>query len=145
MELYELSKIRGNKSKRTKVGRGMGSGHGGHTVGRGTKGQKSRKGSTIRLGFEGGQNPLYKKLPFIGGFKQSARGKSKRAVALSISRLTIFKSNEVVTPQKLLEAGLIKKLPRGGVKLLDGILGKKLKLSGFSFSASVAKKFGPKS
>ena len=51
----------------------------------------------------------------------------------------------MVTPQKLLEAGLIKKLPRGGVKLLDGILGKKLKLSGFSFSASVAKKFGPKS
>src|SRR3990167_3196593 len=73
MELHTPTRLKGNKKPAKRIGRGIGSGVGGHTVGRGQKGQKSRTGYNIPRGFEGGQVPLYKKLPQIGGFKNKFR------------------------------------------------------------------------
>jgi large subunit ribosomal protein L15 len=71
MNLSNLTRHDGIKRKGKRLGRGIGSGKGGHTVGRGTKGQKARRGSKFTVGFEGGQVPLYKRLPQLGGFKNS--------------------------------------------------------------------------
>lgn len=122
------------KSKR--VGRGYGSGKGGHTTGRGTKGQKAR--GTVNLGFEGGQVPLYKRLPQIGGFRNPTK---KDIVSVSLSKLNVFKDESVVTPKDLIEKNIISRLPKNGVKILaNGELGKKLELKGFLASESAKKK-----
>lgn len=130
MDLFNLSKI--VKKKKKRLGRGYGSGKGGHTVGRGTKGQKSRGSRKVPLGFEGGQIPLYKRLPQIGGF---SRHWAKRAVIVNFKDLNIFKNKSTVTPEKLVERGIIKRIPSAGVKILGkGKLEKELIFSGFSFS-----------
>ena len=72
MKLHNLLPTKKNKSKK-RLGRGYGSGKGGHTVGRGTKGQKAREGRGAPLGFEGGQVPLFRRLPQIGGFRSPRR------------------------------------------------------------------------
>ena len=132
MKLSNLSKIVGKKKKR--VGRGYGSGRGGHTVGRGTKGQKSR--SKVRLGFEGGQLPLSRRLPKKGGFR-SPYGKP---AIFNLSDLAPFKEGETITPQKFLEKGILKEIPRKGVKILGRGKGRKLDFEGVSLSASAKKK-----
>jgi large subunit ribosomal protein L15 len=137
MELHNLKKIKEDRGKK-RVGRGIGSGKGGHTVGKGQKGQKSRSGKKPNLGFEGGQTPLYKKLPKIGGFK---RFSSKESYAINLDILNSFKDGEEVTPQKLVEKGILKDIPLGGVKILSGgELKKKIELKGFKFSKKAKEK-----
>lgn len=126
------------KRKSKRVGRGRGSGKGGHTVGKGTKGQKARRGSKFVLGFEGGQSPLYKKLPQIGGFKSHT---SKDVAIISLDTLSVFKNETVVTPDLLVKEGILEKVPAGGVKILsDGDLDKKLSLKGFKYSEKAKEK-----
>lgn len=131
MDLSKLNKITEDKKKR--LGQGYGSGKGGHTVGRGTKGQKARGSRKVHLGFEGGQVPLYKRLPQIGGF--SRKWKSK-PLAVNVEVLNVFDDKATVTPEGLVEKGIIKKVPSASVKILgNGSIKKNLILTGFSFSA----------
>ena len=131
MELSNLEKVN-NKRKSKRVGRGRGSGKGGHTVGKATKGQKARRASKFKLGFEGGQSPLYKKLPQIGGFRNPV-GKEVGIIDLDI--LNNFKNETEVTPELLIKEGILRKIPAGGVKILsNGELTKKLTLKGFKYS-----------
>jgi large subunit ribosomal protein L15 len=137
MELHNLIKIKTNRSKK-RLGRGIGSGKGGHTVGRGTKGQKARTGYNLPRGFEGGQVPLWKKVPQIGGFKSL---RAKRIISISLSKFNLFEDGVVVTPQSLIDAGVLKRLNKSKVKVLDyGKLEKKVELKGFLFSKSAKDK-----
>lgn len=131
MELNKLKKIKGNKSKAKRVGKGIGSGKGGHTVGKGMKGQKSRSGNNIPFGFEGGQVPLYKKLPQIGGFKNPNPTKTVSVTLKSLNKI----SAKTVTPQTLVDENILKSIPRDGVKLIGNTkVDKKLTLEGFLIS-----------
>lgn len=133
--LHKLPKIKKRSKKR--VGRGYGSGKGGHTTGRGhSKGQKAR--GKVKLGFEGGQLPIHKRLPKKRGFK---RAFANEVAVVNVGQLERFSSGEVITPQKLLEAGLVSTIPNGGVKLLgDGEVEKNLTIRGLDYSQSAKKK-----
>ncbi|HXK52951.1 50S ribosomal protein L15 [Candidatus Nomurabacteria bacterium] len=134
MELHNLTKLKGTKRKAKRLGRGYGSGVGGHVVGFGQKGQKARSGNSIPFGFEGGQVPLYKKMPEIGGFRNPT---AKSIVGISVSRLNKFKDGSVVTPTDFVKAGILKKLPKHGVKLLNtGKIEVKVTVYGFLLSES---------
>jgi large subunit ribosomal protein L15 len=130
MELHNLEKIKGIRRKKKIIGRGIGSGKGGHTVGRGQKGQNSREGHKHSQGFEGGQTPLYKKLPQIGGFRNPM---ARIVVTVDISRLNFFKEGAEITPKVLVEKNIIKEIGRHTyVKILGSSnLKKKLVLKGF--------------
>ena len=111
MKLHELMAQRGSGKKRKRVGRGEGSGRG-KTAGRGTKGQNSRSGGGVPLGFEGGQMPLQRRIPkrgFTNIFK-------KQYKIINIKDLKHFKADEIVDRDALLKAGLLKKAK--AVKLL---------------------------
>ncbi len=137
MELSTLTKYKTDK-KAKRVGRGRGSGKGGHTVGKGTKGQKARRGTKFGLGFEGGQSPLYKRLPQIGGFKTHT---FKKVSIVNLDKFNSFKDESTVTPDVLLEKGIINEIPAGGVKILSGgDLKKKLVLKDFLFSIKAKEK-----
>jgi large subunit ribosomal protein L15 len=128
MKLSDLTKLK-TKDKKKRVGRGSGSGKGGHTTGRGHKGQKARAGSSIPAGFEGGQTPLYKRMPIIGGFKSSA---TKSIIGVPVFKLNVFREGSTVQPADLVEKGIIKSLGRSKVKILGGgKMEKKLVLKGF--------------
>lgn len=135
MKLHELKSQPGGRSPRKRVGRGTGSGFG-KTSGRGQKGQKSRSGGGTRPGFEGGQMPLYMRLP-KRGFKNIFR---KEYVVVNVEELNKFADESVVTPELLQESGIIKKvLP--GVKILGrGELEKKLEVRANRFSKSAVEK-----
>ena len=113
MKLNELRPNAGSKQNRTRVGRGTGSGLG-KTSGRGHKGQKARSGGGVRLGFEGGQMPLYRRLP-KRGFTNAVF--TKDIVNVNLSDLDVFENGTVVTADLLVEAGLIKNA-KDGVKVL---------------------------
>lgn len=136
--LSNLTKILGNKSSKKRVGRGSGSGKGFHTTGKGNKGQNARRGHGIPVGFEGGQVPLYKKLPEIRGFK---RPYQKKAVVINLYALNVFKDGETVSPQALFEKKLISKQDLSkNIKILGhGELKSKLNFSGVSLSESAKK------
>jgi large subunit ribosomal protein L15 len=108
IEKYEISlsnlKPPSKFKKKKRVGRGYGSGHG-VTAGRGTKGQKSRSGFSLKRGFEGGQMPLHRRVP-KRGFTNIFR---EEYAIVNIGMLKRFKENEEINPQSLVEAGLIKK------------------------------------
>ena len=121
MRLNTLSPAEGSKKAGKRLGRGIGSGLG-KTGGRGHKGQKSRSGGGVRRGFEGGQMPLYRRLP-KRGFKNR---NTKVIVGINVSALERFENDTVVTVETLIEAGIVKN-PRDGVKILgNGELTKKL-------------------
>ena len=121
MRLSEIKPAVGSNIKDFRRGRGHGSGNG-KTAGRGQKGQGSRSGGGVRPGFEGGQMPLYRRLP-KRGFKCR---NSKDIVAINISLLNMFNDNDVVDIPALKGKGLVSN-PRDGVKLLgNGKLTKKL-------------------
>ena len=129
MKLNELKPAAGSRSKRLRKGRGLSSGHG-FTSGRGTKGQKAH-GKT-RLGFEGGQMPLYRQMP-KRGFSNINR---KEYAIVNLSTLVRFEDGTEVTPQLLMESGIVKNL-KSGVKVLgNGKLTKKLTVKANKFSAS---------
>ena len=121
MELSNLQPAVGSKhSDSFRRGRGHGSGNG-KTAGKGHKGQKARSGAT-RPGFEGGQMPLYRRLPQRGFTNRN----SKTIVGINVSALERFENDTVVTVETLIEAGIVKN-PRDGVKILgNGELTKKL-------------------
>ena len=135
MNLSELKPAAGSThSANFRVGRGHGSGNG-KTAGKGHKGQKARSGAP-RPGFEGGQMPLYRRLP-KRGFKCR---NSKDIVAINVSELNRFEDGAEVTPAALVENGVIKN-PKDGVKILgNGELTKKLTVKANAFSASAAEK-----
>ena len=135
MDLSNLRPAEGSKhSDSFRRGRGHGSGNG-KTAGKGHKGQKARSGAT-RPGFEGGQMPLYRRLPKRGFTNRN----SKEIVGINVSALERFDNDTVVTVETLLETGVIKN-PRDGVKILgNGDLTKKLNVKVNAFSASAKEK-----
>lgn len=136
MKLHELSKVEGSTHRRKVVGRGPGSGHG-KTSGRGEKGQKARSGGGVHIWFEGGQTPLFKRLPRRGF--SNARFATRYAV-VNVSDLNRFKDGEVVTPELLIESGLVKK-ELNGIKILgNGKLEKKLTVKANRFTNSAITK-----
>lgn len=112
MKLHELKPTEGARHKRKRVGRGMATGHG-KTSGRGHKGQNSRSGGGVRLGFEGGQNPLARRLP-KRGFTNPTR---KEYAIINLDILNNFEEGTVVTPELLIEKGYVKQVKQG-VKIL---------------------------
>ena len=134
MKLHSLQPAPGATTTRKRVGRGVGSGLG-KTSGRGQKGQNSRSGGGVRPGFEGGQSPLFRRLPKRGF--SNARFKTTFAV-INLSDLDKFEDGATVTPELLKEMGLIKQ-SLDGIKVLgNGTLTKKLNVKAHKFS-SVAK------
>ena len=135
MELSNLQPAAGSKhSDNFRRGRGHGSGNG-KTAGKGHKGQKARSGAP-RIGFEGGQMPLYRRLP-KRGFKNR---NSKDIVSINISALDKFEDGATVDVAALMEAGIVKN-PRDGVKILgNGDITKKLTVKANAFSASAKEK-----
>ncbi len=136
ISLSGLSPAKGSTHKKKRVGRGPGSGLG-KTAGRGEKGQKSRSGFSRKLGFEGGQMPLYRRLPkrgFTNIFK-------KRWLEVSLAALDrSFNANEEVTPEQLHDRGLIKKAKHDVVVLGNGELSKPLRISAHRFTKSAREK-----
>ena len=135
MDLSNLRPAEGSvKSDNFRRGRGHGSGNG-KTAGKGHKGQKARSGAP-RLGFEGGQMPLYRRIP-KRGFKNRNR---LEIVAINISALKKFDNGADVTVDTLIESGIVKN-PKDGVKILgNGELTKKLNVKANAFSASAKEK-----
>ncbi|GEN46925.1 large subunit ribosomal protein L15 [Alkalibacillus filiformis] len=131
MKLHELKRAEGSRKKRNRVGRGMSTGNG-KTSGRGHKGQKARSGGNVRPGFEGGQMPLYQRLP-KRGFTNINR---KEYTIVNLDTLNRFEEGTEVTPELLLETGAISKI-KAGVKVLgNGSLDKNLTVKADKFSAS---------
>ena len=137
MRLCDLKPEEGsNNKKRKRVGRGNGSGHG-TTSGRGTKGQLSRSGGKVRLGFEGGQMPLHRRIPHLRGFKNTRK---KDFNILNVGQLDKFKSGDVVDYDYLQKKGLIMR-KNSPLKILgNGDLKKKLTVKADSFSKSALDK-----
>ena len=131
MELSNLRPAEGSKhSDNFRRGRGHGSGNG-KTAGKGHKGQKARSGAT-RPGFEGGQMPLYRRIPKRGFTNRN----TKEIVTINLSALEVFENDAVVDVNALIEAGIVKN-PRDGVKILgNGELTKKLNVKVDAYSAS---------
>jgi large subunit ribosomal protein L15 len=135
MNLSELRPVEGSKKKAFRVGRGHGSGNG-KTAGKGHKGQNARAGGGVRPGFEGGQMPLYRRLPKRGFTNRN----SLDIVAINVELLNRFEDGAVVTVAALKEAGIIKN-PRDGVKILaKGELTKKLTVQANAFSNGAKEK-----
>ncbi|AEM79585.1 LSU ribosomal protein L15P [Thermoanaerobacter thermohydrosulfuricus] len=136
MRLHDLKPAEGARRERKRVGRGIGSGHG-KTSGRGQKGQKARSGGGVRPGFEGGQMPLTRRLPkrgFTNIFK-------KEYAIVNVGTLEErFEDGAVITPEVLIESGIIKDV-KDGVKILgDGDLSKKFTVKAHKFSQSAIEK-----
>jgi len=135
MKLNELKPADGSKKVRNRVGRGIGSGNG-KTAGRGHKGQNSRSGGGVRPGFEGGQMPIYRRLPKVGFTNIFA----KKYVTVNISELERFENGTEVTKELLKETGVISKLG-DGVKILGrGELTKKLTVRVTKLTGSAVEK-----
>ena len=135
MNLSDLRPAKGSKhSNNFRKGRGHGSGNG-KTAGKGHKGQKSRSGAP-RPGFEGGQLPLYRRIP-KRGFKNRH---SLDIVGVNVDRLEVFENDTVVSVETLIEKGIVRN-PKDGVKILgDGALTKKLTVKANAFSAGAKEK-----
>jgi large subunit ribosomal protein L15 len=135
MKLHELSSATGSRHSRKRVGRGVGSGMG-KTSTRGHKGQNARSGGGVRPGFEGGQNPLYRRLP-KRGFNNPFR---KEFAIVNLEDLSTFADGTEVTPEILMEFGIVK-APKDGIKILgNGELTVKLTVKANKFSQSAVEK-----
>ena len=131
MKLHTLQSSEGSRKAKVRVGRGIGSGIG-RTSGRGEKGQNSRSGGGVRLGFEGGQNPIYRRIS-----KRGFTNANKEVFAIiNLENLNQFRSGSKVGPEHFREAGLVRQ-EVSGVKILGkGELKKKLTVSAHKFSKS---------
>ena len=137
MKLHELSPQEGSVKSRFRKGRGAGSGNG-KTAGKGHKGQNARSGGGVRPGFEGGQLPLYRKLP-KRGFKNVRFGKQYTVV--NVESFNKFNDGDVVDSALLLAKGIIGDLAKDGLKVLgEGELTKKLTVKAAVFSATAKEK-----
>ena len=135
MNLHELSPAAGSNTKAYRKGRGEGSGNG-KPAGRGQKGQWSRSGGGVRVGFEGGQMPLARRLPKRGFHNIFA----KPLEAVNVSVLEKFEDGDVVNAQALLEKGILSKCEYGVKILGNGEITKKLTVQASAFSASAKEK-----
>lgn len=136
MGLNNLKPAKGATRSRKRVGRGPGSGLG-KTSGRGEKGQKSRSGFSMRPGFEGGQMPLYRRLPKRGFSNALFR---KEYAEVNLEKLEVFEAGTIVTPEVLLKRGVIKKLLDGVKILAKGDFTKSLTVRAHKFSAKAQEK-----
>ena len=136
MKQNELRPPVGAKHHKKRTGRGDGSGRGTYS-GRGNKGQKSRSGGGVRIGFEGGQLPLIKRLPRKRGFTNIFKTEYN---VVNISKLNIFSPESEVTPVELLQAGLIKSLGQPIKILGDGDIQHALLVKAAKFSSSAERK-----
>ena len=135
MKLHELSPVEGSKKEAKRIGRGHGSGQG-KTAGKGHKGQKARAGKGMRVGFEGGQMPLQRRIP-KRGFNNIFR---KNIVAINVGTLNKFEDGAVVDIAALTEKGIVKN-SFDGVKILsNGNITKKLTVKANAFSKGAAAK-----
>lgn len=136
MKLHELRPAKGAVRDTKRRGRGTGTGLG-KTGGRGSKGQNARSGGGVRPGFEGGQMPIIRRLPkrgFTNIFK-------KQFNIINIEDLNVFENGTIVTAELLIEAGMIKKFEKDGVKILgDGNLEKSLTIKANKFTKSAVEK-----
>lgn len=131
MKLHELKPAAGSRKERNRVGRGIGSGNG-KTSGKGHKGQNARSGGGVRPGFEGGQTPLFRRLP-KRGFTNINR---KEYAVVNIDTLNRFEEGTEVTPELLIESGIVKN-EKAGIKILaNGNVEKKLTVKAHKFSAA---------
>lgn len=135
MKIQELRPAAGSRQKRTRVGRGIGSGLG-KTSGRGHKGQKARAGGGVRPGFEGGQMPLQRRLP-----KRGFNNIFKKEYALvNVAELNRFEEGTEITPELLLKSKVIKDLKDGLRVLGEGELSKSLTVKANHFSRAAQEK-----
>lgn len=135
MKLHELKAAPGATKAPKRKGRGTATGQG-KTAGRGMNGQNSRSGGGVRLGFEGGQMPLYRRIP-KRGFTNHWR---KEYIGVNVEALNAFENGTEVTPELIMELGLAKKVT-AGIKILgDGALEKKLTVKAHKFSKSAMEK-----
>lgn len=135
MNLSDLRPVEGSTSNRYRKGRGHGSGNG-KFAGRGRDGQNSRAGGGTRIGFEGGQMPLYRRLPKRGFTCRS----SKEIIGINIEALNVFRTGGIVNIEKLIEKGIVNN-PKDGVKILgNGEITKKLTVQANAFSKSAIEK-----
>ena len=135
MKLHELSPAQGSAKSRYRKGRGPGSGNG-KTAGRGHKGQNARSGGGVRPGFEGGQLPIYRRLPKRGFNNHFA----KEYAIINVGRLNDFDEGSVINVQTLLDCGIINKELDGLKVLGNGELTKKLTVEAAIFSATAKEK-----
>ena len=129
MKLHELQVVEGARHSRKRVGRGTGSGHG-KTSCKGHKGQNARSGGGVRPGFEGGQTPLFKRLPKRGFTNVN----HKEYAIVNVEDLNVFEAGSVVTIENLQEKGLVKKVYDGVKVLGNGKLDKNLTVKANKFS-----------
>ena len=135
MKLHELKPAKGAVKAKRRLGRGTATGQG-KTAGRGQKGQWSRSGGGVRVGFEGGQMPLYRRIPKRGFTNRN----TKTIAGINVSALEVFENDTVVTVDTLIEQGIVTN-PKDGVKILgNGELTKKLTVQADAFSAGAVAK-----
>lgn len=131
MKLHDLKPAEGSRHERKRLGRGIGSGQG-KTAGKGHKGQNARSGGGVRLGFEGGQTPLFRRLP-KRGFTNFTR---KENAVVNLDALNRFEEGTEVTPELLIETGVVSN-EKAGIKILaKGTLEKKLTVKAHKFSSA---------
>jgi large subunit ribosomal protein L15 len=131
MKLHELKPAEGSRQERKRKGRGIGSGNG-KTAGKGHKGQNARSGGGVRLGFEGGQTPLFRRLP-KRGFTNINR---KEYAIVNLDTLNRFEDGTEVTPELLIETGVVSN-EKSGIKILaKGKIEKKLSVKAHKFSSA---------
>jgi len=135
MKLHELKPAPGSRKKKKRLGRGISAGQG-KTAGKGHKGQNARSGGGVRPGFEGGQNPIYRRLP-KRGFTNPNR---VEYAIINLDTLNRFEEGTVVTPELLKEQGIVKNLKDGLKVLGNGELTKKLTVKAHKFSQSATEK-----
>ena len=136
MKIHELQPAPGAKKSVKRLGRGIGSGHG-KTSCKGHKGQWARSGGGVRIGFEGGQMPLMRRIPKTG-FTNNWR---KVYSTVNLSDLEVFEDGEIVSAETLLQKGVLSKVEPYGVKVLgDGELTKKLTVRAVKFSKQAQEK-----
>ena len=135
MKLFELTPAKGSTTDSKRKGRGHGSGNG-KTAGRGHKGQNARSGGGVRIGFEGGQMPIYRRLPKRGFTNVFA----KQYAEVKVSDLNKFEDGAVVDAQALIEAGVISKALDGVKVLGNGELTKKVTVKAAKFTATATSK-----
>ena len=135
MKIHELSPVAGSTFEGKRKGRGHGSGNG-KTGGRGHKGQKARSGGKVRVGFEGGQMPLVRRVPKRGFNNIFA----KPLTAVNLAVLNRFEDGAVVDAAALIEAGVIASCPYGLKVLSNGTLTKKITVKAAAFSESAKEK-----
>ncbi|MCF7889616.1 50S ribosomal protein L15 [Candidatus Bipolaricaulota bacterium] len=135
-KLEDLKPTEGSKQAKNRRGRGYGSGKGGHESGRGTKGQNARSGGKPKVGFEGGQTPIWRRFPKVG----FSNPNKKELEWVNVYQLDRYEDDEVIDPERLKKEGLVGNLKDGLKVLGDGELETKLTVKAHQFSAGAKRK-----